>query len=662
MKKDSSLGFLNKLKEVGKKIKGFFSNLKNEFLLLSTAQKIVISAVSGILLVSIVGGIIVIAVFSGDSVPVESESPGSEDSEGITEPEMVPYDPDEFVIEQENPNILAETDPAGEDYLLNSMFIGDSNTVGFASNGFLPLENVVGIEGMGIQSVPSHRGVYYMGSDTAQTIPYAIAAQQPHRIFINFGTNNLVGVTTEQFIANYEKAIAAILEAWEYCDIIVTTIPPVTEQANNTNSNVSQKVVDQFNLALVDMVEANDWMLLNTTTLLKDEDGFLKAQYAASDGYHLVAAAHEAIIDFANTHVYETEDRRPQPLQAQPTRRNPPAPVVEEDDDESESTSSSTEPGIATAGEIERLKLAVSNGKKKLAESTPSPAGDGSDLAAAVIAASWVPQSVYDALNAAIASGEQLIASSSTAQATAVITAEATINSQISVYQQSKKTEATVSAELVAKQALQNSINTANTTLASATTTTVTDPAQLDKDKVFVNATYYTALQTAINEANAVVSNDGATVDQINAAKSTVDTAVNNYNTNKITGQKETVVPVNKDALNNAIAAANGTVGATVASADGATIPPGQFWATQVNIDAYKGIIAAAQAVYNNASATQAQVDAEVGKLTSASIAGRTEGTYVAPAPDPDPDPTPDPDTDTDPPAEGGGDAGDATA
>ena len=49
--------------------------------------------------------------------------------------------------------LLAETDDAGEQYINDTLFIGDSNTVRMMNYGITSLDNTIAVVGMGIQSV-----------------------------------------------------------------------------------------------------------------------------------------------------------------------------------------------------------------------------------------------------------------------------------------------------------------------------------------------------------------------------------------------------------------------------------------------------------------------------------------------------------------------------
>ena len=64
------------------------------------------------------------------------------------------------------------------------------------------------------------------------TVPESVAMLKPKRIIICYGTNNLSGASTDatRFIATYLQGLQAIRQAWSYCDIIVSAIPPLDKQ------------------------------------------------------------------------------------------------------------------------------------------------------------------------------------------------------------------------------------------------------------------------------------------------------------------------------------------------------------------------------------------------------------------------------------------------
>ena len=218
-----------------------------------------------------------------------------------------------------------------KNYIPNTLFIGDSNTNGLSAYFYLPLQQVIGVPSMGIQSVRDKQCVWFSGLEEPLTIPQAVSQLKPRRIIINFGTNNTVGMDAEGFAATYKSAINAIKKQYKYSDIIVASIFPVGKK--RVNMSVTMQTIDKFNLALAQLCRDEGYQFLDTTQEFKDETGFIKKEYSAKDGLHLTADGYKAYIEYVNTHQYTTSDTRP-PRDYIPQRCE--APVVEESQPEIE--------------------------------------------------------------------------------------------------------------------------------------------------------------------------------------------------------------------------------------------------------------------------------------------------------------------------------------
>ena len=250
------------------------------------------------------------------------------------------YDPNTLGLDPElyKDTILQTTDDGGEDYLTDTLFIGDSNTAGIQVCNLLPLQNVIGIPSMGIQSATSTPCVYFYGYSDPVTIPRAVALLKPRRVIINFGANNADGsMSNETFIAHYLKLIHAIEAEYPYCDIIVQSIPPLGR--NRDYMNLNMQTIDGFNVALAEMCKEEGYKFLNCSEILKGANGFINVKYVTKDGLHLNADGYTAILQYARTHTYITRDRRPN-VSNIPQRR--PAPYIPPSSSEEESSSSSS--------------------------------------------------------------------------------------------------------------------------------------------------------------------------------------------------------------------------------------------------------------------------------------------------------------------------------
>lgn len=99
------------------------------------------------------------------------------------------------------------------------------------------------------------------------------------------------------------------------------------------------------------------------------------------------------------------------------------------------------------------------------------------------------------------------------------------------------------------------------------------------------------------------------------------------------TNMDETPAPVvDKIALTDAISAANTNKTTAVVSADGSDVLPANKWVLQADLDTYTAAITAAQAVVDNADATQTAVNDAVAALATATTAfdsAKADGTQV---------------------------------
>ncbi len=234
--------------------------------------------------------------------------------------------------------ILPETADAGRSYVDETLFIGDSNTARYllyaneTGTAFTSLNNNIGVVSMGVGSITSLKCEKFKGSSAMYTVPDAVAMLKPKRIIICYGTNNLSGSSTDatNYIKTYLQGLQAIQTAWPYCDIIVSAIPPLDRQRENTNLTMTQ--VDAYNAALVQMCEENGFKFLNSAEILRDDaTGWAKKDYTLSDGVHLSKEAVTAYFTYVRTHAYAAEDRRPQPLGTIPTPDGVPANLINKD-------------------------------------------------------------------------------------------------------------------------------------------------------------------------------------------------------------------------------------------------------------------------------------------------------------------------------------------
>ena len=209
--------------------------------------------------------------------------------------------------------ILEQSADAGESYIDETLFLGDSNTARmYRMFDYCSYDNAIGSVGMSAKSLASFACVQLSTGSGYLTMPQAVAKLQPRRVILTFGTNDLnPNYKTSDFIKNYQTGIEAVVTAYPSADIIVNAIPPIGQQ--HSNQSLTQTQVDEFNKALVEMCKEKGWKFLNSAEALKDSTtGYAKAGYVeTSDGIHLTRTAMDALFSYIRTHSYITEDDRP---------------------------------------------------------------------------------------------------------------------------------------------------------------------------------------------------------------------------------------------------------------------------------------------------------------------------------------------------------------
>ncbi len=214
-----------------------------------------------------------------------------------------------YQINNTSAALLTETDDAGEDYLNQVLFLGDSNTVRLYNNGLISLQQFCAKEGIGTQAALNDGIVTFKNDNNQYTIPEAVAKMKPRRIVMTFGTND-TGMDVEDFIAHYTALVQAVQSAYPYADIIINTVPPIPEDHSNY-PHMDQAKIDDFNMALLSMCEQLNLKFLNSAETLKGDDGYGNAEYYTNGDIHLKTVGLKAVLTYIRTHAYNTEDRRP---------------------------------------------------------------------------------------------------------------------------------------------------------------------------------------------------------------------------------------------------------------------------------------------------------------------------------------------------------------
>ena len=260
-------------------------------------------------LVCILCVLAVLLTFGITTTLLKKEEPAPSVSESVADPTSGEDLSGHYQIDNASTALLTETADAGTDYLNDTLFLGDSNTVRLYNNGLISLQQFCAKEGIGTQVALNEGIVTFKKDSNHYTIPQAVAMMKPRRVVMTFGTND-TGMEVPDFIAHYTALIQAIQQSYPYTDIIVNTVPPVPADHSNY-PHMDQAKIDDFNMALLDLCEQLGVRFLNSAEALKGSDGYGIADYYTSGDIHLKSAGLKAVLNYLRTHALQTEDRRP---------------------------------------------------------------------------------------------------------------------------------------------------------------------------------------------------------------------------------------------------------------------------------------------------------------------------------------------------------------
>ncbi|MCC6548250.1 hypothetical protein IT570_13885 [Candidatus Sumerlaeota bacterium] len=175
----------------------------------------------------------------------------------------------------------------------NIVFVGDSITQGYKLKQYFPGLPVLnrGIGSDTIYSNPSNsfpRGIL-------SRMESSIFDTHPRAMFLLIGTNHMGSNATalEELMTSYKKIIDETQARFPDIRIALTTLPPAgTAYSSWGKPEVFNPRAAKFNDMLRAYAKEKNLPLIDLGTLLKDDQGMLKADYTG-DGIHLKPAAYE---------------------------------------------------------------------------------------------------------------------------------------------------------------------------------------------------------------------------------------------------------------------------------------------------------------------------------------------------------------------------------
>ena len=132
----------------------------------------------------------------------------------------------------------------------------------------------------------------------------ALSRKTPKYILLTFGLNGAtksISKGSEYFKSCYSKLITTVRSASPHTQIILQSCFPIGKgmdmSAHSVNSATLNEYINTINQWTRELSQELSVVYINTSSILKDSEGFLKAEYQTEDGYHLTKSAYVEILN-----------------------------------------------------------------------------------------------------------------------------------------------------------------------------------------------------------------------------------------------------------------------------------------------------------------------------------------------------------------------------
>ena len=141
-------------------------------------------------------------------------------------------------------------------------------------------------------------------------IPDAIALRKPEILVLSFGLNGIAYFSDhpEEYLERYRSLICAVKKASPQTTVVVQTIYPVAQNPDEWKYDQPPVLINRkitgLNALLPSLAAQTGAILIDTASVLPDENGFLRTDYSA-DGIHLTRSGYCAVLNYLETKLGE---------------------------------------------------------------------------------------------------------------------------------------------------------------------------------------------------------------------------------------------------------------------------------------------------------------------------------------------------------------------
>lgn len=240
--------------------------------------------------VAIVLGILVVvlAIAICMALPHNSEEPQGEAKEEYDFGKAVP-----------------ESEPVGEEYFDDAIFIGNSRTEGFFLYTGLKGAKMYACQGLMVDTFFTDND-YLLEGERVSMLRAIKANPDFRKVYIMLGMNELGWVYSDNFIEKYGDIIDEMREISPDATVYVQSILPVSREKSENSDIYNLKKICRYNRKLKKMCEEKEVYYVNVFGAVANKEGYLP-EGAAYDGVHLKADYCRKWIEYLECHTIKED-------------------------------------------------------------------------------------------------------------------------------------------------------------------------------------------------------------------------------------------------------------------------------------------------------------------------------------------------------------------
>lgn len=208
---------------------------------------------------------------------------------------------------------LPENGSVDLSYFEDAVFVGDSLTEGlreYASieNSIANIATFISAKNQTPKSFLEGVIVFPDNYRPTQNGVEAIVSENPGKVYITLGTNALTFMNRQQLIYYYDQLLTALQEQLPDTIFYVCSITPTTVDEASRRPVFVYDAVYAANNEIAMMASLKGMHYINLHEVLAGEDGYLKPEYAYSDGIHLRPDTYTLWIQYLMSHTVHRAD------------------------------------------------------------------------------------------------------------------------------------------------------------------------------------------------------------------------------------------------------------------------------------------------------------------------------------------------------------------